>query len=54
MNSKHMQGILCTSTSDHYAIFHIAGNAENTSYGWDISLILQRNYSQRNIDKFLK
>ena len=53
VNWKHMQGILCTRISDHYAIFHIAGNAENASYGGDISPILQRNYSQRNINKFL-
>ena len=48
-----MHGILCTSISDHYAIFHIAGNAENASYGADISPILQRNYGQRNINNFL-
>ena len=30
--------------------FHIAGNAENASHGGDIS---QRNYSPRNINKFL-
>ena len=48
-----MRGILCTSISDPYAIFHIAGNAENASYGGDISPILQRNYSQRNMNKFL-
>ena len=53
VNSKHMQGILCTSISDHYAIFHMAGNAENASFGGEISPILQRNYSQRNINKFL-
>ena len=53
VNSKHIQGILCTSISDHYPIFHIAVNAENASYGGDISPILQRNYSQRNINKFL-
>ena len=53
VNSKHMQGILCTSISDHYAIFHIAGNAENASFGVEISPILQRNYSQRNINNFL-
>ena len=27
INSKHVQGILCTSISDHYAVFHITGNA---------------------------
>ena len=49
VNSKHMQGTLCTSISDHNAIFHIARNAENASYGGDIWPILQRNYSQRKI-----
>ena len=53
VNSKHMQGILCASISNHYAIFHMAGNAENASYGGDISPILRRNCSQRNINKFL-
>ena len=53
VNSKHMQGILCTSISDHYAFFHIAGNVENATYGGDISPILQRNYRQINIKKNL-
>ena len=53
VNSKHMQGILCTSISDHYAIFHVAGNAENDSCGGDITPVLQRNYCQRNINKFM-
>ena len=39
--------------SDHYANFHIAGNAEKASCGGDISPILQRNYSQRTINNFL-
>ena len=38
--------------SNHYTIFR-AGNAENASYKRDISPILQRNYSQININKFL-
>ena len=53
VNSKHMQGILCTSISDHYAIFHVAGNAENDSRGGDIQPVLQRNYCQRNVNKFI-
>ena len=48
-----MQGILCTSISDHYAIFHVAGNAENDSRGGDITPVLQRNYCQRNVNKFI-
>ena len=27
INASHIQGILCSSVSDHYAIFHVAGNA---------------------------
>ena len=48
-----MQGILCTSISDHYAIFHVAGNAENDSRGGDIQPVLQRNCCQRNVNKFI-
>ena len=25
---RHIQGILCTSLSDHYVVFHVAGNAK--------------------------
>ena len=32
INSKHVQGILCTSISDHYAVFHITGNAAIASF----------------------
>ena len=53
VDSKHMQGILCTSISDHYAIFHVAGNAENDSRGGDITPVLQQNYCQRNVNKFI-
>ena len=27
-NMMHIQGILCTSISDHYAVFHVASNAK--------------------------
>ena len=53
VNSKHTQGILYTSISDHYAIFHVAGNAENDSCGGDITPVLQRNYCQKNINKLI-
>ena len=33
--------------------FHVAGNAENDSCGGDITPVLQRNYYQRNINKFI-
>ena len=50
--SDHLQGILCADISDHYAIFHIAGNIKcdetNTP---DIRLI--RDKRQGNINKFI-
>ena len=48
INSKHVQGILCTSISDHYAAFHIAGNAGITSA--DDTPV--RNFSQNNMTQF--
>ena len=33
--------------------FHVAGNDENDSYGGGITPVLQRNYCQRNINKFI-
>ena len=50
INSKHVQGILCTSISDHYAIFHIAGNAGITSA--DDIPVLKRNFTQNNMTRF--
>ena len=50
MISKHVQGILCTSISDHYAIFHIAGNAGITST--DYISVLKRNFTQNNMTRF--
>ena len=50
INSKHIQGILCTSISDHYAIFHIAGNAGITSA--DDIPVLKRNFTQNNMTRF--
>ena len=47
INSKHVQGILCTSISDHYAVFYIAGNAGITSA--DDTPVLKRNFSQYNM-----
>ena len=31
-DSKHVQGILCTSISDHFAVFHITGNVSKGSF----------------------
>ena len=50
INSKHVQGILCTSIFDHYAIFHIAGNAGITSA--DNIPVLKRNFTQNNMKRF--
>ena len=30
-DSKHVQGILCTSISDHFAVFRITGNVSKSS-----------------------
>jgi hypothetical protein len=48
---EHRQGILCTSISDHYAIFHIAGNITNiktTNQSY-----YKRDMKQQNIRKFI-
>ena len=47
----HIQGILCTSISDHYAIFHVANNAK-TDHAQTAKPLLKRNMGQRNITKF--
>ena len=48
----HIQGILCTSISDHYAVFHVASNAKKDHTKTDTP-ILKRNMCQRNITKFI-
>ena len=48
----HIQGILCTSISDHYAIFHVASNAKPDHTQTEMPL-LKRNMGQRNISKFI-
>ena len=48
----HIQGILYTSISDHYAIFHVANNAEKDHAKTDTPF-LKRNMCQRNITKFI-
>ena len=50
--SDHLQGILCTDISDHYAIFHIAGNNKyDATNSRDVRLI--RDIRQGNINKFI-
>ena len=48
----HTQGILCTSISDHYAIFHVASNTRTDHTQTEMPL-LKRNMGQRNISKFI-
>ena len=49
---RHIQGILCTSISDHYAVFHVAGNAKTDHAQTGIPVLI-RNMGQRNITKFI-
>ena len=48
----HTQGILCTSMSDHFAIFHIAGNMSTSKLTPPVSLKLTRDMRRKNFDKF--
>ena len=50
INSKYAQGILCTSISDLYVIFHIAGNARISSA--DDIPVFKRNFTQNNMTRF--
>ena len=47
-HSKHFQGILCSSISDHYAIFHLTDNCKS---GLPEKMI-KRVFNQANIQKF--
>ena len=51
-NMVHIQGILCTSISDHYAIFHIASNAKTDHTQTEMPLP-KRNMRQRIMFKFI-
>ena len=49
---KHRQGILCTDISDHYVVFHIAGN--NMCKSKDcLSPTVKRDLSHRNVQKII-
>ena len=52
VDSHHNQGILCSSISDHFTVFHIAGNKMGDT-GDQTSPVLQRNFNQRNINRFI-
>ena len=47
-HSKHFQGILCSSISDHYAIFHLTDNCKSGLP----EKIIKRVFNQANIQKF--
>ena len=51
-DSKHVQGILCTSISDHFAVFHITGNGSKSSL-CDPESSFGRNMRRANIVKFV-
>ena len=50
-DSKHVQGILCTSISDHFAVFHITGNVSKNSL-CDSEPSFGRNICHANVVKF--
>ena len=50
-DSKHVQGILCTSISDHFAVFHITGNVSKSSL-CDSEPSFGRNMCLANVVKF--
>ena len=53
VESHHNQGILCSSISDHFTVFHIAGNKMGVDTTDQSRPVLQRNFSQRNINRFI-
>ena len=50
-DSKHVQGILCTSISDHFALFHMIGNVSKSSL-CDSEPSFGRNMCHANVVKF--
>ena len=50
--SDHLQVMLCTDISDHYAIFHIAGNVEYDEINTPV-IRLTRDMRQGYISKFI-
>ena len=49
---KHRQGILCTDMTNHYAVFHVAGNTMSKSKDY-LSPTVKRDMSHRNVQKFI-
>ena len=52
VNASHIQGILCNSISDHYAVFHIACNTMMNDSLND-NEVIKRNMSHRKIMRFI-
>ena len=53
-HSHHKQGIICSSISDHFSVFHIATDTrEHENANSSLPPVLKRNITQRNIQKFI-
>ena len=52
VDTHHIQGILCTPMTDHYAIIHKAGNTSNDNTLKGLPL-MRRDMSQKNIMKLI-
>ena len=52
LDNDMTQGMICPSISDHYAVFHVAGNDETDHAQTEIPLLI-RNMGQGNIAKFI-
>ena len=51
VDASHTQCIPCSSTSDHYAVFHIAGNTPQNDYIRNMGL-KRRDMNHTNITRF--
>ena len=51
IESDHVQGILCSTISDHFSIFHIAVNTKQLDTN-DYTPVLRRSFTQNNLNKF--
>ena len=52
-NARHKQGILCSSISDHFSVFHIARNAKQSANNNLLPPVLRRNINHRNTQRFV-
>ena len=53
-NSIHVQGILCSTISDHFSVFHIVSNSKCTESDQELQPRLTRSYTEQSIQKFSK